>query len=342
MVGMLVVLEETKQKKFAQAALENNLKGTLKRYRVHTIGFPGDNFDLPLFSAGRERLWVAFAGPSKDAPIPRYWNGFGIYQPDKPAQSITVEINISTESVGAQVSGFFAQDNETGDIFLMHSGKIGGGRPGIGKTAFLAWSKAKLVQVPDPRGGSRSGIAVGKINSPDLADRIEAFVRNIYNFKDQAARGELQTVEFKRRVAEFDRYSKEFSGRKRGSRNGYVEYLTYHGDIVQRLYEERTSRLSHGEKVFNSSLIDLFVKRNGALSEVYEVKTGVGRQMLYTAIGQLLTHSTGGTGQIAKILVLPAEEIIPKDLDRAISHLGIRVKRFSLKGTGRKKSIELG
>ncbi|MET4292493.1 hypothetical protein ABIB06_001841 [Bradyrhizobium sp. LB8.2] len=338
---MLVVLEDTKQKKVAQAALERNLKAALRPHGLHTIGFPGGNFDLPLFSAGAGRLWVAFGGASQDAPIPRYWNAFGVYQPENHAQSITVEINIPTVSIGAQVSGFFAEDTATGDLFLMHSGRIGGGRPGIGKTAFLVWSKAKLVEVMDQGKGRRMGIAVAKINGADLASRIEAFVGSVYSFKDQVAQGALQTAEFKRRVEEFDRYSREFSGKKRGARDDHFEYLTYHGDIVQRLYEERTSKLSRGEKVFNSTLIDLFVKRDGILSEVYEVKTGVGRQMLYTAIGQLVTHATNGSGQVTKFLVLPSDESVPEDLDRAISYLGIKVRRFSLKGKGGDKSVEI-
>jgi hypothetical protein len=60
------------------------------------------------------------------------------------------------------------------------------------------------------------------------------------------------------------------------------------------------------------------------------MKTGVGRQMPYTAIGQLVTHATNGQGDVVKVIVVPAEESIPKDLDQAISTLGIKVRRFRL------------
>jgi hypothetical protein len=338
---MLSLLGGAAKKKAAQGMLERNLKSALTRQGVRNIGFPGGNVDLPLYSTGEGELWAAFGGPTKDSAVQRYWNAFGVYQPDKGPQSIAVEINIPTDSNGAQVAGFFAEDSETGDIFLMHSGRVGGGRPGIGKSAFLVWSKAKLVEVTGENGEVRSGIAVGKIDDPDFAGRVWTFVRSVHRFKEQAASGALETPEFKKRVEEFDRYSKEFSGKKRGSRGGSFEYLTYHGDIVQKLYEERTSRLSAGETVFNSPLIDLFVKRDGALSEVYEVKTGVGRQMLYTAIGQLVTHATNGHGDVAKILVIPTDDSIPEDLAKAISHLGIKVRRFRLEKTGRNRIVEL-
>ena len=158
--------------------------------------------------------------------MPRWWNAFGIYEPDRPAQTITVEINIASDSNTAQVAGFFAEDSDTSDIFLMHSGKVGGGRRGIGKSGFLVWSKAKLVDVTEKAGRIRSGIAVGKINDPDLVGRIWTFVRNVQAFKDEAATGGLNTTEFKRRIEEFDRYSREFSGKKRGARGGAFEYVT--------------------------------------------------------------------------------------------------------------------
>lgn len=339
---MLALIGETKRKTAAQRELERNLKGALARQGTHNIGFPGGIVDLPIYSAGEGQLWVAFGGPTKDAAVRRYWNAFGVYQPDHPAQSITVEINIPIDSNGGQVAGFFAEDAETGDIFLMHSGRVGGGRPGIGKSAFLVWSKAKLVEVSDEHGGIRTGIAVGKLDDADLINRIWAFVRSVQSFKDQAATGALETPEFKQCIEEFDRYSKEFSGKKRGTRGGSFEYVTYHGDIVQKLYDERTARLASGEKVFNSNLIDLFVKKDGILSEVYEVKTGVGRQMLYAAIGQVVTHAAnGGRDEVAKFLVVPADENIPSDLERAIAILGIKVRRFRLRGAGRNRCVEL-
>lgn len=338
---MLNLISEPKRKKALQRRLEGNIKDALRSQGEHNIGFRGGNANLQIYSAGEEKLWAAFGGPTEESAVRRYWNAFGVYQPDRSAQLISVEINIPIDSNGSQVAGFFAEDSETGAIFLMHSGKVGGGRPGIGKSAFLVWSKAKLVEVIDESGGVRTGIAVSKLSDPDMAGRIWTFVRGVQSFKDFAATGALQTPEFKRRVDEFDRYSKEFSGKKRGRSGGALEYVTYHGDIVQKLYDERTARLSADEKVFNSILIDLFVKKDGVLSEVYEVKTGVGRQALYTAIGQLVTHAANSQSEVAKFLVVPADDSIPKDLDHAVVALGIKVRRFRLKKSGQSRIVDL-
>ena len=45
---------------------------------------------------------------------------------------------------------------------------------------------------------------------------------------------------------------------------------------MQKLYEERSGRAARGEQVINSNLVDLFAKKDGRVTEVYEVKTGVG------------------------------------------------------------------
>ena len=299
--------------------------------------------DVAVFSKGEGKLWVGFAGPFRDfeVPVPRFWNAFGVFDPKRQSQTITVEINIAVNSNTARVAGFFAEDFASGDTFLLHSGKVGGGRKGIGKSAFLVWSKSQLVEVAEGGGRVRHGILIGKLSDVNLQGRIWGFVKTVQGFKDAAAAGQLQTRDFKRQLEEFDRYKKEFSGKKRGVHGGVYEYVTYHGEIVQKLFEDRTARLSKGEKIFNSSLIDLFVKKDRVLSEVYEVKTGLGRQMIYTAIGQLVTHAVAGTEKVAKFLVIPTGEKMPDDLIKSIEFLGIKVRRFRLVRSGRDRVVEL-
>ena len=339
---MLTLIDDTPRKKKAQRQLVSELKGALRHEGTRNIGFPGGNFDYPVYSAGAGKLWVAFGGLLTDAKVPRFWNAFGIFAPEHPRQTIAVEINIPVGSNSRRVSGFFAEDPATGDVLLMHDGGVGGGRPGIGKSAFLVSSKATLTPVAEGNGVVRGAIAVARLGAPDFVDRIWNFVEAADDFKAKAERGVLSTPEFRRRVEEFERYNREFSGTKRGSRGGDFEYVTYHGDIVQKLFDDRSDRAAHDEIVCNSSLIDLFVKKGGVLSEVYEVKTGAGRQLLYTAIGQLMTHGLDmGDRSVRRFLVVPDDEEIPDDIDLATATLGIKVRRFKLRNIGRKRVVEL-
>jgi hypothetical protein len=94
--AMLKLVHETRNKRAAQAVLERNIKAALKGQGTLNIGFPGGNADEKVYSAGQGKLWVAFGKPSNDSAVPRYWNAFGVYKPDRPAQTITVEINKET------------------------------------------------------------------------------------------------------------------------------------------------------------------------------------------------------------------------------------------------------
>ena len=161
---MLKLIESQKEKAALQRDLRRTLEQKLKPQGKRGIGYPGGNFDRPVFSDGEGKIWYAFT-PQPDVPVKRYWNAFGIFDPRSVNQNITVEINIPTDTNSQRTAGFFARDTNSDRIFLFHSGKIGGGRQGIGKNAFLAWSHYRLYTVLDSKGAERFGIIIGELNS---------------------------------------------------------------------------------------------------------------------------------------------------------------------------------
>ena len=139
-----------------------------------------------VYAQGAGKLWASLGHVFKKNIIKRYWNGFGVFVPNASRQEITVEINVPIKSNTAQVAGFFARDDDTAEIFLMHSGKVGGGRKGIGKSAFLDHSGATLVEVSLGKDRYRKGVQIGKVNASDLASRIWRYVKQVQQFKDYA------------------------------------------------------------------------------------------------------------------------------------------------------------
>lgn len=332
---LLLVTTPAKKRQF-QNQLEEILTSTLKPKGSLKIGYRGPNFEHDVFTLGRDKLWASFILLKQERSTTRFWNGFGIFQPDHPTQTIAVEINIPLESNSERVAGFFAEDPLTGAIYLMHSGKIGGGRKGIGKSAFLAWSKSELVDVATGYGETRSGLIIGNIHGTDLADRIWRFVQLVAAFKDAAVSGDLDGAEFQSKVSAFEQYRKEFSGRKHGKRTvGDIDYISYHGDVVQALHDERSAKLGNGETIGNNILMDLFVSKDGKLIELYEIKTNTDRQTLYTAIGQLITHSAGIA--LRRFIVVPDRERVPDDFIAALREHKIALRRFKVTGQKIKK-----
>ena len=326
---MLQLIEATGEKAKAQERLETRLKDGLKDEGILNVGFPGGNDDVPIYSASDGRLWAGFKGPVRRDKHPRFWNAFGVFKRGANSQTITVEINIERSGNSGRIAGFFARDTETGEIFLMHSGKVGGGQKGVGRTAFLVWSKAKLVEVEQHKGNPRTGIAVARINSSTLAEDIWFFVQSMVEFKAAVREGRTATTDFRDQIAEYERYSQEFFGRKAGGGGARAEYDAIHGKVVQAIYDARSTRKQYGEAIYNNQLIDLYVRRSRKIIEIYEVKTSLDRQSLYTAIGQLLTHS-GIEGNSAKrFIVLPKGSGPPKEFAAAFKRAGIALMRYS-------------
>lgn len=325
---MFVVVEDQKARAEAQRQLEVQIISALKNRGSHNIGYPGGNQDAPLYANGKGQLWCAFE-LLKDADVPRRWNAFGVYDPDRGSQTITVEINIPTESDSARIAGFFARDVTTGHIYLAHDGSVGGGKAGVGREAFLAWSKLSLVEVSRSERRIRSGVIIGRIDADDLPARIWTFVQQVRDFKAAVRRGDLDSPQTRADIEEWNDFKDESSGRRRGRRESRIDYVSYHGDVVRALYAERSARRTVDERVLNSRLVDLYVRSGETLIEAYEVKTDTGRQSIYTAVGQLMTHAYDPGGDVQRILVIPQGDL-PLDLKRCLRALKIVVRRFAI------------
>ncbi len=118
----------------------------------------------------------------------RYWCAFGVDDP-YPASllSITCEINPPKEGIDRRCAGLFVRD-ESGEVFLAHSGKVGGGRAGIGKGAFLEyWGNDDILSVLFPDSEECDYIVLGRIADPNLRRRLADFVHSVAEFKAATA-----------------------------------------------------------------------------------------------------------------------------------------------------------
>ena len=116
----------------------------------------------------------------------RFWNAFGL-DPDEDAQNnIAVEINPPLDGINLRIgAGIFAFDQDN-SLFLLHSGRIGGGREGIGPRAFREWyhSLAPMRDVEIGEGKVKKGILVGNISDEvNFLGDLETFTRNVWVFK---------------------------------------------------------------------------------------------------------------------------------------------------------------
>lgn len=321
---MLILIEETREKAAAQERMEGLIKNFWRHGETRQIVWRPNSRELPIAHDGN--FWFASIELDDDATTPRYWNSFGVYQPGQAGLVITVEINIPTTRNSGRVSGFFARDTETGEIYLMHDGGVGGGRKGIGRDAFLAWTGAIPIAVATSDGEPRYGLMVSPLNK-NLGRRLVHFLESVRDFKAAVVAGEVDQNTINEALPRYRDFYSEFSGTKRGKRKEEFEYRSRHGEVVDSVAEWRTASLGRQQVLKKNTFVDLAVFSGERLDEIYEVKTSMDRQALYTAVGQILVHEAGRNAK-ARYLVVPDEGEVPDDLNAAFDRLRIQVRRY--------------
>lgn len=327
---MFTLIESKDETAKAQRKLEATIHRDFKRKVVKNIGYPGGtDFNATVFTDGAHWYWAADLN-NDDTPNPRRLNWFGLFKEDGDLQ-ISVEVNTAYEGRNDLVAGFFARDNDTGTVYLLHSGRVGGGTKGVGKSAFLAWSDQRPIEVADSSGGIREGVLVMPVEGISASRSAVRYVETIARFKQAVRAGDMETKEFQRKKKELEDFYSEARGRRKGRRSSEIDYLSRHGDVVDALYSWRTNRpLPSGGRIVKNVLIDMGIAIAHDLVEVFEVKTSTGRSDVYGAIGQLMVH--GATADCRRVIVLPDKESIAPDLRDALQRLGIELVKFKLDG----------
>jgi hypothetical protein len=324
---MLALVEVRNAKIEAQRRLTTCLQRAWRSRATRVVVWRPDSIEMPVTHNGR--YWFGSRDPDQGDRTPRYWNTFGRYHESGNLQ-IAVEINIPTESNSRRVAGFFAKDIETDMVYLMHDGGVGGGRQGVGRDPFLAWSGAKAEPVVDLRGELRPGIVVAPVDSTTAAGDIARFIQLVLDFKQAVLNGETVSDHARAAQRTFKSYYDEFAGRKRRRRVREIEYISRHGDIVRALCDWRQHTAKAHERTVKNAFIDLGIETRGILTELYEVKTNCDRQTLYSAIGQVIVHCESRSGTFQRFLVLPNGEQIAEDIEHALTRASISVIRFEL------------
>jgi len=172
----------------AQTVLKDRLTRELPQKRRLKIGFRGDEFRM--LTHFNSSLWFSTETLTrKDYPnikVPRYWNAFGLGIRSSGNQYIVVEVNSPLSGYTKQVSGLFAEGSQ--GLYLLHTGRIGGGRKGVGKNAFKKSFEGDWVKVLDDQGRKQDAILIGRIKDRKFLQHVLRFVLEVNRFKEHIAR----------------------------------------------------------------------------------------------------------------------------------------------------------
>ena len=271
------------------------------------LGHPGASEQAKVLWAETLGIWF-YAPPGAGG---RLWNLFGVGRPEGGAgAAITCEINFPREGIDRRVGGAFAQE-PAGRIPVVHRGRLGGGRKGIGKTLFEKHYRGVWEVMDD--GDQRTPVAVaGLLHSPRFPRQIAQFVRKVARLKEAAAppsfQGELTFDELAVREELIgERYCEQ--ERETGARCD-------HALIVRDLAAALKTR---GFRAGNDGYRDLLVlDKSGRIRAVFQVLPDLGPAGLHAGATRLLLNglSLPGTPLLVLALPRPPEEALREKLKR--------------------------
>lgn len=312
---MLKVLDDESSIREAQQRFKEELERFVDEKIPVTLGHRGDSFEAEVSWCSKLNIWT-YSGV---VPESRYWNAFGIGKPAEGKNvSITCEINFPLRGIDRLIAGAFAVDG-SGSVFVVHRGKIGGGRKGIGKLLFEENYRGEWIDVKD--GEVQNVVAlVSALSSPRFARQVSEFVYEVDRIKSLVSSG-LPQVGI---LGDSREFRKEFTGKKRYSIEKQIEARCDHGLVVNRL--ARALR-SLGLKERNDRNRDLYILDSaGTVKALFEVKTDTSTSSLCSAIGQLMLYSIDLEECPRLILMIPKG--VSTALEGKLNRLGVEVLTY--------------
>jgi hypothetical protein len=183
---MLRIIEDKKDIENAVRIFESVLEKIADEKIPVKIGYRGGYVADEVSYSSKLNIWFYFGGPIEGNAADkreRYWNVFGAGKPAKGSNiPIVVEINPPVKGLYRRVAGALARD-ENGEIFVLHRGRIGGGREGIGLGLFNKYYEGEITHIQDGKEITKM-VVIGNLSSADFPKKLSAFIQRIEEIKE--------------------------------------------------------------------------------------------------------------------------------------------------------------
>lgn len=277
------------------------------------VGYHGGSDKATVKYSDKLNIWIS-SGELQN----RFWNGFGINRPtENKNNSLIGEVNFPYEKIDRRIAGAFGIE-ENGKILVLHRGKIGGGKKGIGKHFFKDNFRGDFVNAID---GNRETefCLIGELKSIHFPNQVANFIKEINRVKHIANDEKEINFEY---LNKFN-FTNEQSGMYKTQQAGTRTIDRTHGIIVNTLAKELENRKF---KIANDKYRDLFIYSQSEITTLFEIKTSSTTQNLYTAVGQLLIYSIPINNNVKKIAVLPDK--LNEPVEKRFNEFGIEILYF--------------
>ena len=343
-MSRLIPVKNRVQHKKAMRLLKEQLQIGSEECKGKVLGFQAGNIPCDIWWNKKHDFWY-YLKPDKDilsrtkysskknqlkskSRINRTVLFLGLGNPKlKRNLNITVEISMPLDSLSMQVAGCLLLDSKE-DFFIGHSGKIGGGRKGIGLTAFASWYPEDPFPV-DWEGKIRDLLFITKIKSRTFQSELKDFVSRVKEFKEDVkedTKGPKASIHKSPEKS----YAKEFSGlRKTYTVEQQIQAKVTHGHVVHELKKQLEKRFK--TEVYSDNRRDLYIdKSRGVKPMIFEIKTGVSSSDLVKAVGQLFYYPAcfEMDKNTKRVLVIPND--VNETQVNDLNSLGVKVLKYKL------------
>lgn len=316
--------------------LEKKLSAVFTVKETRRVNWPkgGKKKGQPAPPAQSEVMFLHESGPRVPAWAPqrenatKYRNFFLFGEPgSKDALNIAVQLNFPLAKFHMGNAGVFLED-ESGQVWLGHTGKMTRVTP-LKLAPVLEGFKDRLTRAKGYR-HEQEVIRITPLDGPnlvkdlsDFADRARVVADRVHQERlaiksgqaeqtSGGAEGKPDPSPRVRALGMLNKYAKEHSGAGKRKAVEAGERQVEHGAIVHALAE----LVGENFTVKNSKFVDLAFSSDDGI-DLFEVKTSVDLQALYTSIGQLIVHGVAVAAEMSlptrRYLVVPkvpAKEIV--------------------------------
>lgn len=292
-----VITEQTAIKKHA-GQFNKKFKPFIDEEIKVKLGHQGASFPAKVSWSSNLGIWK-FSRPVKDV---RHWNAFGVGKPGMSSVlSIASEINFPWAQIDRKTGGTFAQDSWD-NVFVVHRGKIGGGRKGVGKSLFEQNYRGVWSFMED--GDSISQVAViGHLASNRFALQAAQFVKKIEIMKLSAAESTQTEMDFSEIT-----FREDLIGSEAPLPEDEIISACDHDLIVSEL----AALLKRQKiKIGNDTESELFAvdSSENRISHIFEIVTDTKEKSILAAAGKLLLQNSVAAVNPLPVLVLPKDKM---------------------------------
>jgi hypothetical protein len=297
---MLKVIDDEKLiRKYAKLFARSFKPFTDETIRVK-LGHQGASFPAKISWSKKLGGWSF----SQSVAGVRYANSFGTEKPlEGNSLPITTEINFPWSGIDRKTGAAFARD-AWDNIYVIHRGKIGGGKKGIGKSLFEENYRGLWTWMED--GDAPALVAViGALRNPRFALQATQFVRKIGLLKSAVSSSQQTSLNFPDLS-----FREELIGATAAAPAGdSLSEACDHDIIISHL----ASLLRRWKfKVGNDADHELFLMHpeNNRISHVFAVSADSTSRSILAASADLLLRKSAGRELMTAVLVIQEDQLI--------------------------------